>query len=352
MKIMKFFIPIFLVITSFNVFADTVLPCQIDELNSWLEEDDALQGDDAPSAVQEADRIYSLRGADVGNAKKAAELYGQLAASITDPVSKAKRLIRQSCALYYVGNQLGDMTVMEQSEKAAKAVVEMFKNPGSDGEEALEAMGLIYHGVSLAGQAKIFKANGQVWKASGKARKAVRVMKSVIDSGYEDLYQYAAHRVIGGIRLRAPAAMPIGNKDEARDHLQTAFKETLMENAPEDVRVSVHGLNNLYYASILEHFGEKGEACEILQNFLQQDPNTLMKGRVPETQLEMKAAEAKLSELKMEAVKTKLSELEEVMKADEAMKVDEEKLTEFELEEEMKAVEAKLSELGCKVFSI
>ncbi len=232
-----------------------------------------------------ADNLYSLRGVDISHAQAAADIYEELAKETEDNLIKAKMVMKQVTALYYVAGQEKSEDLFKKAYLAADAIVQLFADPEDDEQEELKTWALYWYGASLA----------QTLQYSFSGKNAVKVentMTMILELGYEDIYHYGAHRVLGRIRMRIPGFLsPVGNKKKALVNMEAAFNGTLFVNDKgETLPVSVYGLNNLYYADILIHFKKRVQACEILNTFVQQDPEALMDTRIPETKSEIALA--------------------------------------------------------------
>ena len=235
-------------------------------------------------SVEIAEELYSKRGEDVENARKAAEIYKNLATTEEDKEAKAELLIRHLGSLYYVGNQL---TVKKEKLKffrrgatLAETIVELVTESETPDEELL-SWALYWRGVYLS---KFGQTKG-VLKSLGLAPDVKGAMKRIIEMGYEDINYYGTHRILGRIFYKIPGFLG-GSKKKANVYLEKAFTETLAEGTG----ISVHGLNNVYYADALVAVGEKEKACEILKVFVEQDPTTFLEDRIPETAQEIVVA--------------------------------------------------------------
>ena len=273
---MKSFIVILIGVSllSFNTFADTP---------------SADEADTGPS-VEKAEELYRQRGEDVEKARQAAEMYKELAAQKTtteDKAAKAQLVLKQVESMYYVAGQLKDQDAFEENVKLADSIVQLLAEPESSEEEEEKASALFWYGASL-GQAMALASN------AGRRKKVITAMNDIIDMGYEDLHSYGANRVLGRLYFKLPGFMG-GSYKKSRKNLKNAFENTLVSD---EVKVSVHGLNNLYYAELLKGVKEGEQACQVLQTFVEQDPETLMEERIPETAEEIETAKEMLKSFK------------------------------------------------------
>ena len=236
-----------------------------------------------------ADQLYALREESVEHALRAADIYRDLMAQTENRVTVARMAVKRSQALYYYGSQVNkksagdedsvDKKVIKLGAKAADVAVKLLAEPESEEEEKWKMSALFWSGT-----------NWLSTRTLGNAKKGKATMEKIIKAGYEDIYHYGPHRVLGRLRFRAPSIISLGNKKVAKVHLKTAFENTLVSD---EVQVSVYGPNNIYYADSLMHSKQREQACEILQIFAEQDPETLMPNRVAETRQEMEWARSK-----------------------------------------------------------
>ena len=154
-------------------------------------------------SVEIAEELHSKRGEDVENARKAAEIYKNLATTEEDKEAKAELLLRYLGSLYYVGTQL---TVKKEKLKLFKggaALTETIATLVTESEtpdEELLSWALYWRGVYLSrfGQTK------GVLKSLGLAPDIKSSMKRIIEMGYEDISYYGAHRVLGRVLHKIP----------------------------------------------------------------------------------------------------------------------------------------------------
>ena len=117
-------------------------------------------------------------------------------------------------------------------------------------------------------------------------------MDDLIQSGWQHIDFYGPDRAMGGLRLRVPKIInkTLSDKERALEHFQSAYEGTLREA----LNISVHGMNNNFYAETLLHFGRREEGCRILKIFSQQDPEALLPERAVATALEQRGAKKML----------------------------------------------------------
>ena len=236
--------------------------------------------------VDTADDLFAKRGASVANAQEAADLYGKLAAEATDKGEKAVLIVKQSAATYYVGTKATDNNDKEAVHKSgyeqAQKAIDLLKDNTDDfDQEETLAKSYFYYGANLG---KYGEAKGIIASLS-RVPELKRNMQSISDLGFEDVEEYGANRILGRLYFKLPGFAG-GDNDKSERLLKEALENTLSD----DGTVSIHGLNNLYLAETLKKNKKKTEACRILKNFMNQDPETLLDTRVPETKEEIKEA--------------------------------------------------------------
>ena len=246
------------------------------------------------NTVEMAEVLYSLRGEDVSNAQEAAKIYGDLANASTEKGEKANLYFKQSEAVYFIGTQNKDEDeqekIHENGYELANKAVKLLEGQVDDFEqEETLAKAYFFYGANLG---KWAEARG-IGSSLGRAGELKDTMNKIIDLGQEDIENYGANRILGRVYFKLPVIAG-GSKKKAEKILAEAFENTLSDDAD----VSVHGLNNLYYAEALEARNKKDQACEILKEFSVQDPETLLDTRIPETALEIEQAKKLMNDYK------------------------------------------------------
>ncbi len=244
------------------------------------------------NTVEIAEGLYEIRGENVKNAVAAAKVYGELAHAALEKSEKAKLFYRQSEATYYVGNKATDNGVKEKIHKTgyeySQKVISLLEGNVDDfEEEETLALAYFFYGANLG---KWAEARG-VSSSLGRAGELKETMQKIIDLGQEEIENYGAHRVLGRAFFKLPFFAG-GSDKKAEKFLKEAFENTLSD----DGEVSVHGLNNLYYAEVLEKRNKKARACEILNSFSKQSFETLLETRIPETKEEIEAAKKMIAD--------------------------------------------------------
>lgn len=242
------------------------------------------------STEQQADELFAKRGTDVKYAKQAEDIYRDLAEQASHNQEKARLTLKQVKAVYavasFTGGKDGDKKTYSRASELAKTVVDLFGDPEDGNEEDLRVQALYWYAASLA----------KTRSLSGASKVETAVNEVLEDyPAYSDFYYHGVYRVMGRVYYKVPRIFKIGQKkDKALEYLEKAFLSTLKDGE----RVSVYGLNNLFYADILKYFKRTNEACEVLKVFSRQDPATLLLGREVENSKEIEEAKEKLKDFK------------------------------------------------------
>ncbi len=250
-----------------------------------------LLGSLAASAntVEMAMDLYSKRGEDTQNAKKAADIYGKLAASETDMLTKGKLMIAQSEATYFLGTKATEKKDKQRIhsagyETALKAVRLLREVPG---EEAIteRSRALYFYGSNLGkwGETKFILKVLKIWKEDLKPR----MMKLVtLDDSVED---YGVYRIIG----RAFIKVPNESSSKGVGYLEKAFEATKVET--EDFTVAKNSTTTRYLLWAYQEVEEVDKFCELYDNYEafteadRADQDAVNEDLIPETQEEIKA---------------------------------------------------------------
>ncbi len=259
------------------------------------------------ASVDEAKKAYAEREYDnpgVLKAQKAADLYGQLVSATADAKAKAQYLVRQSEALYFVGdaspakatklekhNQgylLADQAVKALGVKDVKAVtaaeIATLKSTLTPAQLNLLADALYHRGVNLG---KWGSANG-VASSLGKWPELRATMELIGKLGKDDVHSYGSYRTLGRAYAQLPSLLG-GSTAKAEKYLQTGTSKTLAAGQV----YSVNGYNNVYYAEVLKEVGKVAQAKTLLQGFIAANPATLN----PALEPEVRRAQAEAKEL-------------------------------------------------------
>lgn len=241
--------------------------------------------------VDTAIELFEIRGENVNNALEASKIYGTLAASEEDQEEKGILLNGQAEALYYVGSQAKEdsdkVPVFKKSYEIAEQAIKTLL--AAEGDEEALASAYFWH---AAGLGKYGEAKG-IASSIGKLPELKASSRAILNmGGMEYVQEYGAHRILGRMYFKVPKLLG-GSKKKALAFAKEAFENTLSD----DGKVSVHGLNNLYYADTLKK-NNKAEACRVLKDFSEQDSETLLDTRIPETAKEIKEAIAMMKDFK------------------------------------------------------
>ena len=244
-----------------------------------------------------ADKAYSQRdytAPGIKSAQQAADLYAREAAQATDPQIKAKYLVGQAEALYFVGaasqantekinKHLLGMNVADQAvaifgikdvTKVSPDDVKKLKSLPAD-QLAVLAASLYQRGINLG---QWGAANG-VMKSLSKWPELKANMQVIIDLGQGKINEYGPYRVLGRGYFKIPSMLG-GSVDKAIQYLSSAVKGS---KAAGQI-YSVNGFNNTYLAEALNSNGKTADAKQLLNEFLKADPKALNPILVPENQ--------------------------------------------------------------------
>jgi hypothetical protein len=244
-----------------------------------------------------AEKAYSQRdytAPGITRAQQAADLYAQEAAQATDPQVKAKYLVGQAEALYFVGaasqvntekinKHLLGMNVADQAvaifgikdvTKVSPDDIKKLKALPAD-QLAILASGLYQRGINLG---QWGAANG-VMKSLSKWPELKANMQVIIDLGLGKINDYGPYRVLGRGYFKIPSMLG-GSVDKAIQYLSSAVKGS---KAAGQI-YSVNGFNNTYLAEALNSNGKTSDAKQLLNEFLKADPKTLNPILIPENQ--------------------------------------------------------------------
>lgn len=255
---------------------------------------------------EEADALYARRDSTpegMNLAWQAANMYAELASNTSSAADKAQLLIRQSMAIYFVG----DMSVNSDEkikfyslgkEVALNAASILEKVPGEAKDPAnteLLAHAYYWYGVNLG---KWGEASG-ILSSLGQWPTLRKYMEYIINMGQEDIEYYGASRTLGRAYFKLP--YPLGSTSKSLSYLEEAFNNTLDSKK----EISVYGLNVVYYAETLLAVGgeeNKRKARNILEKLVEKGNNpswfmTYNPDRIPETKKEIELAKNILSNM-------------------------------------------------------
>jgi len=222
--------------------------------------------------VQDANDLYNLRGEDTLNAKKAADMYGSLAQSESDPMKKGSLLTIQGLAIYYYAVRQPSENTREALHKNAfeiadKAIIMLSKEKSKYGATPLantaEAKKLLAeaHYVSAINMGKWAEARGLF--ASLSEWKHMRAHLEAVTANDETVAWYGAFRTFGRAWLKLPFTHGGSKKKSLRD-LEKAYNNTFSE----DFGTSTNPTTTVFYLDTLVEVKEKGDKfCDAYYGF-------------------------------------------------------------------------------------
>ena len=246
-----------------------------------------------------AQRYYQQRGENAENAKKAADLYQELAQQENDPTAKAILNIQASQAIYfYASNQEAKEDRKRLHEKgfqvADTAVVALTggdsysDTPLDPAQSSNLARAHYFSAINMGkwAQARGILASLDQWKHMKKHLDAI--LKN--DETVED---YGVYRTYGRSYMKLPKTHD-GSKEKSEESLKTAYDNTLHS----DLETSTCTTTTLYYLDILAKRDNADVFCEVYDglNTLREASPEELKGlnpnRVPENQRNLQQYEA------------------------------------------------------------
>ena len=230
----------------------------------------------------DAKDLYSKRGSDSMNAKKAADMYGQLAGSAASDQDFARYKVGQADSLYFYAVNLSDrktkLSVLESGQDAALAAAAKLEakrgQPKNNNDSTLLAEAYYSYSASKAkwGSIKgILSAAGQ-WKGLAKYLEAGKKLDA--EPG-----DYGFNRILGIGHHRVPGFFG-GDSDLALPNIEAAYTNTLVDT-PNGLETSSRVGTTLYYLEILASEDEVDTFCEVFEGFLDYD-DAAMKSIYPE----------------------------------------------------------------------
>ncbi|MBK27086.1 MAG: hypothetical protein CME70_23985 [Halobacteriovorax sp.] len=251
-----------------------------------------LLGSLAASAntVEVAIDLYSKRGEDTQNAKKAADIYTALAADAADTVKKAELLVSKSEALYYFGvRQKSDSAKLKVFNEGLEAGLEASKMlKGDESNKSLRARALYFYGSNIG-----------KWGLAKGGTEPLKLFKSVLKpkmgeliSLDESVEEYGVYRILGLAYVKVPGLLG-GDKKKGLEMIRRGFENTVVET--DDFTVSSNSTTTQYMLFALMKNKEKSEFCSLADEFyafaesereVQDEINPKL---IPETQAEIEA---------------------------------------------------------------
>jgi hypothetical protein len=236
------------------------------------------------NTVEVATDLFSKRGEDVNNAKKAAKIFKELASNEADLLKKGKLLISASESIYYVGTQAEKkkekMKIHEDGYIVGRDTAKILE--AISGEEAVtqRSRALYFYGANHGkfGEAKgIFSSLG-IWKDFLKPR---MLKLTELNDTVED---FGVYRILGRAFMKVPGE----SRSQGVKYLEKAYNSTLVET--DDFLTSRNSTSTLYLLAAYKQEEEAEEFCEVYENFeafidtdrqVQDDTNP---GIIPENQ--------------------------------------------------------------------
>lgn len=259
------------------------------------------------ATVEEAKAAYAQReydNAGIQKAQAAADIYAKLVTEASDAKAKTQLLVRQSEALYFVGDadkanavkiekhnqgyQLADQAVKALGVKDVSSItdseVTALKSSLSADDLALLGDALYFRGTNLG---KWGQANG-VTTSLGRWPELRANMELIGKLGLDANHEYGAARTLGKAYATLPGLLG-GSTKKALQYLSTA----VTKSAAPGKTYSTNGYNNLFYAEVLNENGDTDEAKALLEAFIAADAATLN----PELAVETRRAQSDAKEL-------------------------------------------------------
>lgn len=248
-----------------------------------------------PSETDAKD-LYAKRGADYMNAKKSADMYGQLAASASNTADKARFMVGQADSLYFYAVNLSDSNAKKDNLKNAyeiadRAILMLERSPGvpADANNSdLLAEAIYTYGANLAkwgSEVGIVKAARQWWDLSQRLELGKALNPEVADYGYA--------RVLGIGHHRVPNVPFVSKSDKTAvvPNIEMAYDNTLTDT-PSGYETSTRVGTTLYYLEIkssssFEDVDQFCDAWEAFQDMDYSDYEAALPGKYPENKLDL-----------------------------------------------------------------
>ncbi len=218
--------------------------------------------------IQDANNLFALRGEDTNNAKKAADIYGTLAANSGDKLEKGNLLSQQGLSLYFYATRQKSENERERLHKIAFGIADnavktltnsndIFNDtPYTNTQEAKTALALAHY-TSAINMGKWAEARG-VLASLGQWGNMKKHLDAVIKND-ETVEDYGAYRTFGRAWLKLPFTHGGSKKKSLRD-LKYAYDKTFNE----DYLTSANSTTTLYYLDTLVARNVTGDAfCDV-----------------------------------------------------------------------------------------
>lgn len=214
------------------------------------------------NTIEVATDLFSKRGEDAQNAKKAASIYEALAANEVNTVKKAELLVSQSEALYFLGTRQksssDQIKVHTKGENAGLAASKMLKDDESN--KSLRARALYFYGSNI-GKRGLAEGGTEPLKLFKKVLKPK--MNELIDLD-ETVEEYGVYRILGLAYVKVPGLLG-GDKEKGLKMIRRGFDATVVEG--DDFTVASNSTTTRYMLFALMKNKYKTEFCALADEF-------------------------------------------------------------------------------------
>lgn len=242
------------------------------------------------NTIEVAEDLFTKRGADAENAKKAADIYEALAAQEADTAKKAALMVAQSEALYFYGTRQTSVSMQKTVHKKGEVVglkaADMLK--GDEANKSNRARAIYFYG-SNKGKWALAEGGLKPLKLFNKDFK--KKMKTLIELD-ETVDEYGVYRILGLANIKVPDYFPFtGDDKEGERQLRRAFDNTKVET--EDYTISTNSTTTRYLLFALMHNKKTDNFCELADSFYafaeaeREEQDAVNPYLIPETQDEI-----------------------------------------------------------------
>lgn len=224
------------------------------------------------NSVEEARKLYDLRGMDFKNAYKASAIYENLAKNETNELKKAQFLTHQAEAIYYWAYKtVNNNKKIERHEKGYKVAMNgaklLAQSPGVAKKKEYKtdlARAYYFFGANLGqwGQARgIFSSLGR-WSELRKHMEYI----IALDKTVED---WGANRILGRGYMKVPRLIYGGSKKKSLALLKEAYEAriTVFTHDDEEWELCSNSATLLFYLDILKAMDKVDTFCEVYDAF-------------------------------------------------------------------------------------
>ncbi len=251
------------------------------------------------NTFEEAQALYTKRGEDFSNAKRAADIYQKLSHQAEQDFQKANLKTKQAQALYFYAGRLSSDKEKEIFHKQAFQVADEAIQALTGGDQFSDTPRNSAHKTELA-QAHYFSAiNMGRWAEArgvlaslGQWSNMKKHLEAVIKND-ETVEDYGAHRTLGRAYMKLPFTHGGSNK-KSEKYLRKAYDKTLNE----DFETSANTTTTSYYLDILAARDKADTFCEVYDTFYSlheasgEELKELNPRLVPETKLDLEKFES------------------------------------------------------------